>query len=94
MRISTLVRLVRKRPERHNRPTNLTLDPEVKRQAVKLASSLGYSSLSEWVCKLLNEEIQRVSVEKSQTASDDKAVRQLLEKRHQVHEGKAGGPRR
>ena len=47
------------KPERRNRPTNLTLDPEVKESSIKLAQELGYKSLSEMVAELLQNEISR-----------------------------------
>jgi hypothetical protein len=53
------VKSYRIKPERRNRPTNLTLDPEVKEASIKLAQELGYRSLSEMVAELLQVEISR-----------------------------------
>jgi len=59
MRINAAVKSFRIKPERRNRPTNLTLDPQIKEQAIALAQELGYRSLSEWVSELLQVEITR-----------------------------------
>lgn len=59
VRICHLVKSFRIKPERRNRPTNLTLDPEIKTKAIQLARELGYHSLSEWVAELLQAEISR-----------------------------------
>jgi hypothetical protein len=59
MRITSAVKSFRIKPERRNRPTNLTLDPQIKEQAIALAQELGYRSLSEWVAELLQNEISR-----------------------------------
>lgn len=91
MRISYLVRLVRKKPERRNKPTNLTLDPQIKEQAVLLATALGYSSLSELVAKLLSDEISRAGFERAAATRDEKALRQLLEVHQKSRKAKGGG---
>jgi len=59
MRTLSAVKAFRIKPERRNRPTNLTLDPAIKEQAILLARELGYRSLSEWVSELLEQEISR-----------------------------------
>lgn len=41
----------------HAKPTNLTIDPAIKRLAKKLAITRGYS-LSEYVQRLLEKEIE------------------------------------
>ena len=59
MRITAPVKSFRIKPERRNRPTNLTLDPQIKEKAIALAREMGYRSLSEWVAELLQSEITR-----------------------------------